>query len=170
MLVTVGDVLDCAADILISTANPWLNMSGGVNGAIRERCPDIQLELRAHLKSIGKSAIPPGTAVRTSAGSLRFSHIVHAVAIDPFYDSSLELVGNTLTAAFDLACSLDARTVSLPALATGYGPMTIADFARAFSASVVDRYDLDTVTIVVRSAENAETIRSVFSDASDPAP
>ena len=41
VVVTVGDVLDAAADVLISTANPWLNMSGGVNGAIREREPDI---------------------------------------------------------------------------------------------------------------------------------
>lgn len=28
--IKVGDVLQCAADVLISTANPWLNMSGGV--------------------------------------------------------------------------------------------------------------------------------------------
>ena len=35
--VGVGDVLDASADVLISTANPWLNMSGGVNGAIRQR-------------------------------------------------------------------------------------------------------------------------------------
>jgi len=29
--VKVGDVLDEQADVLICTANPWLNMSGGVN-------------------------------------------------------------------------------------------------------------------------------------------
>ena len=41
VVVTVGDVLDAAADVLISTANPWLNMSGGVNGAIlRTRSKD----------------------------------------------------------------------------------------------------------------------------------
>ena len=39
VVVTVGDVLDAAADVLISTANPWLNMSGGANGAICERHP-----------------------------------------------------------------------------------------------------------------------------------
>ena len=32
--IQVGDVLEAAADVLISTANPWLNLSGGVNGAI----------------------------------------------------------------------------------------------------------------------------------------
>jgi O-acetyl-ADP-ribose deacetylase len=29
--VLVGDVLDVPADVLISTANPWLQMTGGVN-------------------------------------------------------------------------------------------------------------------------------------------
>lgn len=164
VVVTVGDVLDAAADVLISTANPWLNMSGGVNGAIRERCDEIQAELRAHLDSITQTAVPAGTVVRTSAGPLPFCHIIHAVAIDPFYDSSSELVASTLTAAFELACSLGARTVSLPTLATGYGPVTMSDFARAFATSVVDQFDLDSVTLVVRSEETADTIGSVLGD------
>jgi O-acetyl-ADP-ribose deacetylase len=163
--VTVGDVLDAAADVLISTANPWLNMSGGVNGAIRERCPDIQAELRAYLDLNAQSAVPAGTVVRTSAGSLPFLHIIHAVAIDPFYDSSVKLVADTLTAAFDLACSLGARSVSLPTLATGYGPMSIDAFGHAFADVEVDRFDLDVVTIVVRSSDNADTINSVLSGA-----
>ena len=58
VVVTIGDVLDTAADVLISTVNPWLNMSGGVNGAICEREPGIQRELRAHLKSMRRK---PGT-------------------------------------------------------------------------------------------------------------
>jgi O-acetyl-ADP-ribose deacetylase (regulator of RNase III) len=165
VVVTVGDVLDAAADVLISTANPWLNMSGGVNGAIRDREPEIQSELRVHLESIGESAISAGSVVRTSAGSLPFSHIIHAVAIDPFYDSSHQIVADTLVAAFNLADSLDARTISLPTLATGYGPMTIEAFARAFADSVLTRFQVETVTIVVRSDENAATINSVLAAA-----
>jgi O-acetyl-ADP-ribose deacetylase (regulator of RNase III) len=162
VVVAIGDVLETPSDVLISTANPWLNMSGGVNGAIRERCPEIQAELRAHLASIGRPSVPAGTVVRTSAGALPFAHIIHAIAIDPFYDSTIELVGKTLIAAFDLAVSLGARSVTLPTLATGYGPMSIADFAHAFANSVAGRVDLDTAFIVVRSSENAETINSVL--------
>ena len=99
VVVTVGDVLDVPADVLISTANPWLNMSGGVHGAIRQRCPAIQAELRDYLDSIGKTTVSAGTVVRTSTGTFPFSHIIHAVAIDPFYDSCIELVGQTLIAA-----------------------------------------------------------------------
>ena len=50
----------------------------------------------------------------------------------------------------------------MPTLATGYGPMTIDAFARAFAESVVGRFPLETVTIVVRSDENAATINSVL--------
>ncbi len=165
VLCEVGDVLDASADVLISTANPWLNMSGGVNGAIRERCPEIQEELLAYLRTVGKPAVAAGTVVQTSAGSLPFAHIIHAVAIDPIYDSSTKVVGDTLIAAFDLAHSLSARTVSLPALATGYGPLSIADFGRAFADCVVGRYAFDAVTIVVRTSENAATIQSMLTSA-----
>jgi len=33
--IKTGDVLDEHADVLIATANPQLNMSGGVSGAIK---------------------------------------------------------------------------------------------------------------------------------------
>jgi len=163
IVVTVGDVLKTPADVLISTANPWLNMSGGVNGAIHNRDPSIQTELRDYLKSIDQSAIPASSVVRTSAGDLPYAHIIHAVAIDPFYDSSLEIVTNTLAAAFQLAVSLDAQTIAMPTLATGYGPITIKAFAHAFVDSVVGRFPMKTVSIVVRTRENAQTINSVLS-------
>ena len=91
--IQVGDVLEVAADVLISTANPWLNLSGGVNGAILSAVgPTIQEELHAYLKSQGISAVPAGTVVQSNAGNLPFDCILHAVAIDPFYDSSVVLV------------------------------------------------------------------------------
>ncbi|EGF28006.1 macro domain-containing protein [Rhodopirellula baltica] len=89
--VQVGDVLAVAADALISTANPWLNLSGGVNGAILAATgPATQEELHAYLKSQGISAVPAGTVIQSSSGNLPFDCILHAVAIDPFYDSTAE--------------------------------------------------------------------------------
>ncbi|MCU0719097.1 MAG: macro domain-containing protein [Pirellula sp.] len=127
--VKVGDVLSEPADVLISSANPWLNLSGGVNGAIREAVgPDLQTELHELLKQQGMSALPAGTVVRSNAYTLPFKHILHAVAIDPFYDSSTDLVKATFEKALDMALELQALTVSSPTLATGYGPMSISDF------------------------------------------
>ena len=160
--VAVGDVLEFPADVLISTANPWLNMSGGVNGAICERCPEIQEELHSWLEANYKTAVAAGSAVKTLAGTLPFSHIVHAVAIDPFYDSNTELVTKTLSAAFGLILDLDAKTVSMPTLATGFGPLSIDDFAFAFKKSVLEKFDSLETTIVVRTQENAELVRKTI--------
>jgi O-acetyl-ADP-ribose deacetylase (regulator of RNase III) len=85
------------------------------------------------------------------------------VAIDPFYDSSIEIVRDTLVAAFDLAISLGARSISIPTLATGYGHLSIESFGHALAPLTVgSSFTLDIVTVVVRSSENAQIINSVL--------
>ncbi|XZE33926.1 macro domain-containing protein [Pirellulaceae bacterium SH501] len=157
IIIKVGDVLSEPADVLISTANPWLNLSGGVNGAIREAVgPDLQTELHEILKQQGMSALPVGTVVRSNAYTLPFKHILHAVAIDPFYDSSKVQVKATFEKALDMALERQALTVSSPTLATGYGPMSISDFGIAI-ASVLKKSSLESLTLnlVVRREDHA---------------
>lgn len=164
IIIKVGNVLAETADILISTANPWLNLSGGVNGAIREAVgPDLQTELHEFLKLKGLSAVPGGTVVRTNAYSLPFKHILHAVAIDPFYDSSADLVGATFAKALDMALDLHVLTVSSPTLATGYGPMSICDFGIAV-APVLKKPTLANLTLnlVVRREDHARELRDAL--------
>jgi len=157
IIIKVGDVLIEPADVLISTANPWLNLSGGVNGAIREAVgPDLQTELHELMKQQGMSALPAGTVVRSNAYTLPFKHILHAVAIDPFYDSTKDLVRATFARALDMALELQALTVSSPTLATGYGPMSVSDFGSAV-ASVLKKSSLEnlTLSLVVRREDHA---------------
>lgn len=48
--IKIGDVLNESADILVASANPFLNLSGGVGGALLERCgPELQDELWRYL-------------------------------------------------------------------------------------------------------------------------
>jgi len=155
--------LAVAADVLISTANPWLNLSGGVNGAILSAAgPTIQEELHSHLKSEAISAVPAGTVVQSSAGNLPFDCILHAVAIDPFYDSTVELVRQTVVNALDLAINVGAKTISTPTLATGYGPMSIADFGTAV-APLAGEPRFDGLSIVVRSEEHRSELSEAIS-------
>ena len=161
IVIKVGDLLDEAADVVISTANPWLNMSGGVNGAILSRGGElIQKELHAHLRDSGQSAVEPGTVVVTSPGPLRAKHLLHAVAIDPFYHSSIELVRQTVEHAFSAAKHLGAKTVAMPALATGYGRLSMEQFASALAEALkADWSSIERLVVVVRKPENADTIR-----------
>jgi len=48
-------------------------------------------------------SVPAGTVERSDPFSLPFKHILHAVAIDPCYDSSIELVRLTFEKAMDMA-------------------------------------------------------------------
>ncbi|QDV24551.1 macro domain-containing protein [Aureliella helgolandensis] len=163
--IQVGDVLEVAADVLISTANPWLNLSGGVNGAILSAVgPPIQEELHAHLRSQGISSVPAGTVVQSSSGNLPFDCILHAVAIDPFYDSTVDLVRHTVVTALELAIKAGATTISTPTLATGYGPMSIADFGTAVAPLASEsRFDGLSLTIVVRSEEHRSELSEAIS-------
>ena len=159
--IKVGNVLTVAADVLISTANPWLNLSGGVNGAIREVVgPELQSQLHQFLKDQGMAAVPAGTVVRSDPFGLAFNHVLHVVAIDPFYDSSIELVRAAFARALEVAVDLSAQSISTPTLATGYGPMSIRDFGIAIAPLLENpRLAQISLNIVVRRNEDAADLQ-----------
>src|SRR5262245_11260902 len=163
--VQTGDVLDVAADVLVSTANPWLQMTGGVNLAIllRTQGERIHEELQRYLPTTGRRLVEPGTVVRTGPGSLPVKHVLHAVAIDPSYDSSVELVASTIVTALTQARELGARAVSMPALGTGFGPLSMEDFATALLQVTRREWSpLETLTVVLRNEEDAAAVRHVL--------
>ena len=151
--------------MLISTANPWLNLSGGVNGAIREIVgPELQSQLHQFLKDKGVATVPAGTVVRSDPFGLAFKHVLHVVAIDPFYDSSIELVRAAFARALEMAVDLSAQSISTPTLATGYGPMSISDFGIAIAPLLDDpRLAQMSLTIVLRRDEDAANLRESLS-------
>jgi O-acetyl-ADP-ribose deacetylase (regulator of RNase III) len=165
--ILVGDVLDTPADVLISTANPWLQMTGGVNLAIilRPRGEFVQAELQRHLQESGGRYVEPGTVVCTGPGSLPVKHILHAVAITPSYDSSVELVTQTLITALEQARRLGAKSASTPALATGFGPLSMEEFATAVKeAANRDWSPIETLKVVMRNEEDAQAVRDVIGE------
>jgi O-acetyl-ADP-ribose deacetylase (regulator of RNase III) len=163
--IIAGNLLDVPADVMISTANPWLQMTGGVNLAImvRPQGEHVYEELQRYLRHTGKRYVEPGTVVCTGPGSLPVKHILHAVSIDPSYDSSVTLVAETLVRALAKAQELDARTVSLPALATGFGPLSMEEFATALRQAVErDWTPVELLKVVLKHEEDAEKVRAVL--------
>ncbi len=163
--VVVGDILDVPPDVMISTANPWLQMTGGVNLKIilRDRGEDVHAGLQAHLRAAGGRMVEPGAVVRTGPGSLPVRHILHAVSIGPDYDSSVELVAGTIIRAMTQARELGARSVTIPALATGFGPLSMAEFAEALGrAAGRDWVPVESLKAVLLREEDAEIVRAVL--------
>ena len=90
-------------------------------------------------------------------------NILHAVAIDPSYDSSIELVRETIIKALAKSRDLGARTVNLAALAAGFGPLLMEDFGKALRQALAhDWTALETLRVVVKHEEEAATIRQVL--------
>jgi O-acetyl-ADP-ribose deacetylase (regulator of RNase III) len=171
--VLIGDVLDVPGDVLISTANPWLQMTGGVNLKIilRPQGEFVYEELQRSLHATGRQYVEPGTVVRTGPGSLPVKHILHAVSIDPSYDSSVELVADTIVKALSQARELDAQTVTIPALATGFGPLSMEEFAEALSrATARDWSPLKVLKVVLRQETDAEMVRAVLTRSQGQSP
>ena len=160
IVVKQGDVLDELVDVLICTANPLLAMSGGVNGAILARGGQgIQAELSSNFKTGDRGFVTPGTVVRTGPGPLSVKHILHAVGVDMSYNSSIDLVSMLLKSALMEASRLGATTVATPAIATGYGPLTMSDFAEACNQALGLTYPgLEELRIVLRAQDDANLV------------
>lgn len=158
--VTIGDVFEHQADVLICPANPWLNLSGGVNGEILQRCgTPIQEELHNHLDKTGRKHLLPGSTAVTSAYGLNFKKIVHSVAIDAFYDTDKQIVTNALVESWRTA-SVYGATVCMPSVATGYGRLPFNDFASSFHSAISTLQEIDIdVLLVLRNQENLDAFR-----------
>jgi O-acetyl-ADP-ribose deacetylase (regulator of RNase III) len=140
-------------------------MTGGVNLKIilRPKGEFVHEELQRYLPITGHRIVPPGTVVKTGPGSLPVQHILHAVAIDPSYDSSVELVTETIDRALGQARELNARTVSIPALATGFGPLSMEDFGVALNRAIQkDWAPIETLKVVLLQEEDAKTVRAML--------
>jgi O-acetyl-ADP-ribose deacetylase (regulator of RNase III) len=108
----------------------------------------MQRELHRHLADRGLRSVPQGEVVACGPCGTPFQAVLHAVAVDCFYESSPRVIEAVVSRALAFAASLGAAKVALTALATGYGRMALADFARGL-AGVLGREFPPVVEVVV---------------------
>ena len=161
--VVTGDILDQSADVLVCSANPFLTLSGGVGGAFQLRYgSDMQDLLRSHLDAAGARYVPPGTVLSMPPCGSPYKVVMHAVAVDAFYDSSAELIAKIVVEVLALSYGIGAEVVALPALATGYGHLTMREFAEGLrQCRGVADVPLGVVVCVMRE-EDAALIRAAL--------
>ena len=158
--VTHGDILDVPADVLVCSANVWLNLSGGVGGAIALRHgPAMQRELHRWLADRNLRHAPPGTVVATGPHGLPHRAVLHAVAVDGFYDTTADCVRQCVADSLKMAADLGAGRVAVAALATGYGRLPLAAFADAVRPLVdVPVPPIAHVIVCVRHADERDAL------------
>jgi O-acetyl-ADP-ribose deacetylase len=155
-----GDILDEPADILVCSANVFLNLSGGVGGALLLRYGDqMQQELRRHLVDRGANFVRQGEVVACGPCRTPYKAVLHAVAVDAFYESSPAVIESVVWEALRQAAALGARKVALAAVGTGYGRLTVQDFAQGISPLLgQDVPPVEEVVICMRNAQDAEDL------------
>lgn len=119
---SVGEILDVLAEALICSANPQLNLSGGVGGELLRRYgPAMQQYLRDWLQQSSQAHVAPGTVVVAPSSGSPYRFVLHAVAVDAFYDTSAEIITQALEVALTEASRRGCRTVVSACLGCGYG-------------------------------------------------
>jgi O-acetyl-ADP-ribose deacetylase (regulator of RNase III) len=163
-VLTHGDILDVPADVLVCSANIYLNLSGGVGGEILRRYGDaMQKELQGYLAERKLRFVTPGTVVPASSCGTPFTAVLHAVAVDGFYQSSASIIERTVTTALTMAASLGVRRVALTALATGYGRLPMRTFAEGVSSLTEAPFPpLDQVVVCVRHESERDELRAAL--------
>ncbi|MEN9358636.1 MAG: O-acetyl-ADP-ribose deacetylase [Verrucomicrobiota bacterium] len=125
-----GNLLDIPADVLVCSANVSLNLTGGVGGELLLRYGGgMQEELHALLKDRERCFARPGEVFLWQSPNSPYLGVLHAVAIDGFYQSSVEMITKTCRVALQKAADLGAKRVAMAALATGFGNLDLDDFA-----------------------------------------
>lgn len=155
-----ADLLDARADGLLCSANPNLNLSGGVGGALLLRYgPEMQDFLHTYLRSTGRRFIDPGSAVLAPARGTPYKAIAHAVAIDAFYETNGELIRSAYENALGQLAAAGCRTVAAACLACGYGRCSSATFVKAIEPLIAASYPpVQTITLTTTNQELAEAL------------
>ena len=130
-----GDITEQAVDAIVNAANSQLAGGSGVDGAIhRAGGPSIIRECR----EIG--GCPTGQAVRTGAGDLPATHVIHVVG--PRWSGGDHGEAGLLASAYhvslQLAAEHDVKTVAFPSISTGVYGYPIEQAAAIALRTVVD--------------------------------
>ena len=155
----IGDICTAPADVVCTSTNPNLDLMLGTGGAIREAGGwTIQEECNAIIEiehqRTGKRCLMMGSAVLTGAGELPFKGVIHCVAIDPFHDSSVDIikacVRNALKEAAGVATKVE--TIAMPVFASGHGRFDFEESLKAMTEALGECPDsaVKRVCIVVR--------------------
>lgn len=162
-----ADILDLAADGLICSANPSLNLYGGFGGAFALRFGNaMQEHLHHYLRQNNLRFVPAGNAVVAPSCGSRYAAIAHAVSIDAFYVTNATLIFKTYCNALGQLGKKGCRNIVAACLGCGYGRCSPSEFRKVIQNLIAQPFDaIENVTLVTTNAEQAELIADILNTA-----
>ena len=134
-----ADITEMAVDAIVNPANSRLILGGGVAGAIAMKGgPQIQAEC----DRLGGT--PVGTAVITTAGSLKAGFVIHAVGPRSGEGDEEEKLASATLSALELADEKGLKTIAFPAISTGIFGFDMNECATIMLDTIVTFLEGDT--------------------------
>jgi O-acetyl-ADP-ribose deacetylase (regulator of RNase III) len=131
-----GDITTSDAEILVSSDDFYLTMSGGVSAAIRAAGGNsIPLDAAKHVPA------PISSVIVTTAGSLPAKYIFHAITIDPRFRGKSPpkpVIAAVTDRCLKLLEALRANSIAFPAIGTGTAGFNYEDVAVQMAEVVAD--------------------------------
>jgi O-acetyl-ADP-ribose deacetylase (regulator of RNase III) len=135
------NILDEPAHVLVCSANVNLLLSGGVGADLLARYGNrMQEALLAQLRTRNPHCAQRGEIFQYAGPEIPNKLVLHAVAIDGWYESSPEVITDIVRRALKMAAEAGAGKIALTALATGFGHLTFADFARGIKPLLAESF------------------------------
>jgi O-acetyl-ADP-ribose deacetylase len=127
-----GDITTQHVDAIVNAANSSLLGGSGVDGAIhRAAGPKLLRECRELRETRLPDGLPVGQAVATGAGQLAARWVIHTVGPNRHVgQTDPELLASCFRSSLEVASSLGAATVALPAVSAGVYGWAGVDVAR----------------------------------------
>ena len=159
-----GDIFDVPADGLLCSANPHLNLSGGVGGEFLLRYGgEMQRFLHRHLADSGSAYLRPGNCVVAPPCGSPYAAVAHAVAVDGFYETN----ATTILTCYDVAlrglAETGCRTIAGACLGCGYGRFPADEFAALTKELFARCYNgVNDIWLVTTNATLADGLRPIL--------
>src|SRR4051794_24769399 len=105
------NILDEPADVLICSANPHLTLSGGVGADLLARYGGAMHNyLQQEMRKRSPHFAPCGEIIPYTGAGLPYKVVLHAVAIEGWYDSSPAVITQVVNRALKIAAGYAARS------------------------------------------------------------
>jgi O-acetyl-ADP-ribose deacetylase (regulator of RNase III) len=167
-LIKNRNILDEPSDILIVSANVGLTLAGGVAADLLSRYgPAMQLALHLWMDERNLKWVNQGEIHPYSDEKIPHKAILHAVAVDGFYRSTIPAIERLVRDCLRMSAErYHARRVSLSALATGYGNLSLPQFAEALKPLTKESFDpMEEICICLRGDDRTRELAAAFPEA-----
>lgn len=142
VVVRIGDLLDSEVEVIVSSDDHRLTMSGGVSQAIRRKGGDsIYDEAQSQVEKLARD-FQLGDIVQTGSGKLNYLKVLHAVSrfdkkpLSPDFETTRDTIRRAVTTSLKVLDTLGVRRIAFPAIGTGYAQKPPEDVATAFAETL----------------------------------